>query len=70
MPRIVQCSEGHLFMTEWVPGVSLKSVRWFNKRFQRCPVGKHWSWVERVDAAALTDDERNAAMEYPSTGIP
>ena len=45
---VVRCTEGHLFTTIWVPGVSLKAVRlgWF--RFQRCPVGEHWAFVYPV----------------------
>lgn len=59
---VVRCRSGHLFTTIWIPGASLKAVRlgWF--RFQRCPVGKHWTFVHPVREADLTEDERVAAQ--------
>jgi hypothetical protein len=59
--RIVRCRAGHLFASTVVPGASIKSVRLWNTRFQRCPVGRHWTLVRPVDEATLTPAERNAA---------
>jgi hypothetical protein len=67
---IVRCSQGHLFTTVWLPGISFKAVRLGPIRFQRCPVGNHWSFVTPVKQSDLTDRERNIAMEYRDTRIP
>lgn len=64
--RIVRCSKGHVFTTLWVPGGSLKAIRFGWTRFQRCPVGKHWSFVRPVRDDELTDEERRSAEEYRS----
>ena len=58
---VVECRQGHRYRSIWVPGGSLKAVRWFNRRWQYCPVGHHWSWTRRVDADRLSPDELNAA---------
>ena len=44
----VRCRQGHLFTTIWIPGASLKALRLGWWRFQRCPVGGHWSVVTPV----------------------
>ena len=44
----VECRDGHRFTTLWIPGASLTSVRLGWWRFQRCPVGRHWSLVTPV----------------------
>lgn len=62
--RIVRCSRGHVFTTVWIPGGSFKAVRLGWARFQRCPVGKHWSLVRPVREDELTDEERRSAEEY------
>ena len=67
---VVRCRSGHLFTTIWVPGVSVKSVRLGWWRFQRCPVGNHWSLVAPVREADLTDDERHFAAAYRDVRIP
>lgn len=67
---IVRCRRGHLFTTIWIPGASLKSVRLGWYRFQRCPVGNHWSLVQPVREADLTEDERRAAAEHRDLRIP
>ena len=67
---VVRCREGHLFTTIWVPGASLKSVRLGLWRFQRCPVGRHWSIVTPVKRAELTEDERRTASENRDIRIP
>jgi hypothetical protein len=60
---VVRCRQGHLFTTIWVPGASLKSLRLGWWRFQRCPVGKHWSLVTPVRESDLTEEEQRIARE-------
>lgn len=67
---VVRCRAGHLFTTIWVPGGSLKSLRLGFWRFQRCPVGRHWSIVTPVDESELTEDERHAAHEHRDIRVP
>ena len=67
---IVRCGQGHLFSTIWIPGASLKAARLGPWRFQRCPVGRHWSLVTPVDASSLTEDERRAAEARLDTRLP
>jgi hypothetical protein len=42
----VRCSKGHVFQTHWSALGSLTSIRLGSARFQRCPVGHHWSLVQ------------------------
>jgi hypothetical protein len=58
---VVECSEDHRYRSIWVPFGSLKAVRWFGRRYQWCPVGRHWSWTRRVDADRLSEDELREA---------
>jgi hypothetical protein len=58
---IVRCRQGHLYTTIWLPGGSLKSVRFGLWRFQRCPVGRHWSIVTPVKESELTEEARIAS---------
>jgi hypothetical protein len=67
---VVRCRQGHLFTTVWIPGVSLKALRLGWWRFQRCPVGKHFSLVTPVRDADLTDRERNLASARHDVRIP
>lgn len=67
---IVRCRSGHLFTTIWVPGASLKAVRLGWWRFQRCPVGKHWSLVTPVKEADLTEEDRRTASANRDRRIP
>lgn len=67
---VVRCRQGHLFTTIWVPGVSLKAVRLGWARFQRCPVGRHWTLVTPVKNANLTEDERRTAALVHDVRIP
>jgi len=67
---IVRCRRGHLFTTLWIPGASLKSIRLGWWRFQRCPVGQHWSIVAPVKPALLGEDERRAAAAAEDTRLP
>jgi hypothetical protein len=67
---VVRCRKGHLFTTIWVPGASLKSVRFAWWRLQRCPVGKHWSIVTPVKESELTEAERRTASERKDLRLP
>jgi hypothetical protein len=58
---VVRCRRGHLFTTLWIPGVSLKSLRLGWWRYQRCPVGPHWSLVTPVRRSELSPRERRRA---------
>ncbi len=68
--RIARCGRGHLFTSTVVPGASIKAIRLWNRRFQRCPVGGHWTLVEFVDPASLTPEEREAARSVHDARVP
>ncbi len=68
--RIVRCSAGHLFTSIVVPGASFKAVRLGNRRFQWCPVGRHWALVRIVPEEALSVAEREAARAVHDTRVP
>jgi len=67
---VVRCREGHLFTTIWIPGASLKSLRLGWWRLQRCPVGRHWSFVTPVSRADLTGREKRGASEHRDIRLP
>jgi hypothetical protein len=67
---VVRCRSGHLFTTVWIPGASVKAVRLGWWRFQRCPVGKHWSLVTPVKESDLTEEERQLAAESHDVRLP
>jgi hypothetical protein len=67
---IVRCSKGHLFTTIWIPGASVKSIRLGPRRFQYCPVGRHFALVAPVKDTELTGDERRAATARRDVRIP
>ncbi|HEU5426522.1 MAG TPA: hypothetical protein VFU74_06605 [Actinocrinis sp.] len=67
---IVRCRDGHLFTTIWIPGASIKAVRLGMRRWQRCPVGKHWTLVSPVRDADLTDTERELAAHSHDVRVP
>jgi hypothetical protein len=67
---VVRCRQGHLFRTLWIPGVSVKALRLLWWRFQRCPVGGHWSVVAPVKESDLTACERRLADRQRDTWIP
>jgi len=67
---VVRCSRGHLFTTIWIPGGSLKSLRFGWWRYQRCPVGHHWSLVTPVKTMELTEQERRIASETRDVRVP
>jgi hypothetical protein len=67
---VVRCRRGHLFTTIWIPGASLKAIRLGWWRFQRCPVGGHWSIVTPVRRSELSEDERRAARGRRDIRVP
>ena len=67
---VVQCSQGHLYTTVWIPLVSFKAIRLWNSRWQRCPVGRHWSMTQRVDIETLTPEKRAQAAACHDGKIP
>jgi len=70
MNTVVRCRDGHLFTTLWIPGGSLKAIRLGWWRFQRCPVGHHWSLVTPVVAASLTEEEKLSAAGHHDAKVP
>lgn len=67
---VVRCQEGHLFTTIWIPGASVKSLRFAAWRFQRCPVGHHWSVVTPVRASDLALEARELAAATTDVRVP
>src|SRR5512135_1336719 len=67
---VVRCRDGHLFTTIWIPGASFKALRLVWWRFQRCPVGHHWSLVTPIRESSLSQDERRRAREQHDVQIP
>jgi hypothetical protein len=58
----VRCSRGHLFITTWVLGGPLRSIRLGPlSRYQRCPVGDHWAIVHPVRDEDLSEQELRSA---------
>jgi hypothetical protein len=68
--RPVRCSRGHLFTTIWIPMGSLKAARFGRRRFQRCPVGHHWTMVVRLDPASCDPAELEQARTVHDIRIP
>lgn len=66
----VRCRRGHLFTTIWIPGASVKSLRLGWWRFQRCPVGPHWSVVKPVRESSLSEAEQREAAERRDVRLP
>ena len=67
---VVQCRQGHLFTTIWIPGVKLKALDLGLARIQHCPVGSHWSLVVPVKERNLSEDERQFAARHHDIRIP
>jgi len=68
--RIARCRAGHLFMSTVIPGSSLKAVRLGRVRFQRCPVGNHWTLVGEMRATDLAPQELAQAHSHHDVHIP
>ena len=61
---VVRCRQGHLFTMLWVLGVKFRSLDLGVARWQRCPVGRHWTLVVPVRDRDLTDEERREAQAH------
>jgi hypothetical protein len=66
----VRCSRGHLYTTIWMPYASVKGVRLGWKRWQRCPVGKHWSVTTRLDPATTSAEDLAEAARVHDWPVP
>jgi hypothetical protein len=67
---VVRCRGGHLYTTVWIPGASVKSLRFGFWRFQRCPVGRHWSIVTPVRESDLSERDQQIARENRDIRLP
>ena len=67
---IVRCRQDHLFTTLWIPGVSIKALRFGWWRFQRCPVGSHWTLVKPARPSELTGKEERLARQRHDVRLP
>ena len=67
---VARCRDGHLFTTLWIPGISVKSLRFGPWRFQHCPVGHHWSIVTPVRRADLSEEERRGTDAVHDARVP
>lgn len=66
--RPVRCRAGHVFTTIWMPLASFKAVRLHKRRYQRCPVGRHWSIVRPLftaDPAELAEAAKVHDVRIP-----
>ena len=66
----VRCSAGHLFTTIWVPFASFKALRLGFRRYQYCPVGKHWAMVSVVKDIPENLGDLDAARKVHDLRIP
>jgi hypothetical protein len=67
----VRCERGHLYTSIWVPAASVKAIRLGPEyRFQRCPVGRHWSRTHRVTSAELSPADRERAGQIHDSRLP
>ncbi|HYA00741.1 MAG TPA: hypothetical protein VEK76_10380 [Candidatus Binatia bacterium] len=67
---VVRCRKGHLFTTLWVPGVSIIAIRLGGSRYQRCPVGRHWSRVTPVNESEVAPEDLARAREVHDARLP
>lgn len=67
---IVQCRDGHLFLTTWIPMMSFKAIRLGLVRWQYCPVGDHFTAVRLMRDGDLTPAERLEAGRHRDSGVP
>lgn len=58
-----------MFSTIWIPGASLKALRLGPWRFQRCPVGRHWTLVRPVNINALSPEQLQQAQDTKDVRI-
>jgi hypothetical protein len=66
---IVRC-RGHLFMTTWIPMMSVKAIRFGLVRVQYCPVGDHVTAVRLMRDEDLRAAERLEASRHRDNGVP
>jgi hypothetical protein len=67
---IVRCRDGHLFMTTWIPMMSVKAIRFGLVRVQYCPVGDHVTAVRLMRDEELRPAERLEASRHHDNGVP
>ena len=67
---VARCRDGHLFTTIWIPGISVKSLRFGPWRVQHCPVGHHWSILTPAPRADLSEEERRGAGAVHDIRLP
>jgi hypothetical protein len=67
---IVRCRDGHLFVTTWIPMMSVKAIRLGLVRIQRCPVGNHVTAVRLMRDEDLTPAELREASRHHDSGVP
>jgi len=67
---IVRCRDGHLFMTTWIPMMSVKAIRFGLVRVQYCPVGDHVTAVRLMRDEDLRPAERLEAGRHRDNGVP
>jgi hypothetical protein len=67
---IVLGRQGHLLSTIWIPLASFKAVRLGPWRFQRCPVGRHWTLVRPVNVSAPSPEQLQPAEVTRDVRIP
>jgi hypothetical protein len=67
---IVRCRDGHLFMTTWIPMMSVKAIRFGLMRVQYCPVGDHVTAVRLMRDEDLRPAERLEASRHRDNGVP
>jgi hypothetical protein len=67
---IVRCRDGHLFMTTWIPMMSVKAIRFGLVRVQYCPVGDHVTAVRLMRDEDLRPAERLEASRHRDNGVP
>jgi hypothetical protein len=61
---VVRCASGHVFMTTWIPLVSVKALRLGAVRIQRCPLCGHAAAVMPVADSELTPALRAEAARH------
>lgn len=66
----VRCRDGHVFTTIWIPGGSVKALRFGPWRAQWCPVGRHFTLVTLLKDADLTEEERSFAAAHHDVLVP
>jgi hypothetical protein len=68
--RVMRCRAGHLFTSTVIPSASLTAIRLGRWRFQRCPVGRHWTLVTWVDPSTLSPEELASARAHHDVLVP